>query len=101
MQLTSLLKDRERDAIKEITSAAGEWTSAREMVAIARKRFQLHHDHVEDLRKKDQAGMGVELEYRKARLEALSAEAELVTEIARWKRADIKAREAMGLLCGE
>ena len=98
-QLLGLLQDREREAAKEIRTAAEEWTTARALVAIARLRFQLHQDRVDDLVKKSASGQGVEAELRKAKLEWLKAESELIGEIAKWKRADIKARETMGLLC--
>ncbi len=98
-QLLGLLQDREREAAKEIRTAAEEWTTARALVAIARLRFQLHQDRVDDLVKKSASGQGVEAELRKAKLEWLKAESELIGEIAKWKRADVKARETMGLLC--
>jgi len=98
-QILGLLQDREREAAKEIRTAAEEWTTARALVAIARLRFQLHKDRVDDLAKKSASGLGVEAEFRKAKLEWLKAESELIGEIAKWKRADIKARETMGLLC--
>ena len=98
-QILGLLQDREREAAKEIRTAAEEWTTARALVAIARLRFQLHKDRVDDLVKKSASGQGVEVELRKAKLEWLKAESELIGEIAKWKRADIKARETMGLLC--
>ncbi len=98
-QLMGLLQDREREAAKEIRTAAEEWTTARALVAIARLRFQLHKDRVDDLEKKFKSGQAVEAELRKAKLEWLKAESELVGEIAKWKRADVKARETMGLLC--
>ena len=98
-QLMGLLQDREREAAKEIRTAAEEWTTARALVAIARLRFQLHKDRVDDLVKKSASGQGVEAELRKAKLEWLKAESELIGEIAKWKRADVKARETMGLLC--
>jgi|GEM_PF-1505267 len=98
-QLNGLLKDREREAIQEIRSAVDAWASARDMVAIGRRRFELNREHVVELEKKSKAGFGVELELRKARLDTLKAEADLVTDIVKWKLADVKAREVIGLLC--
>ncbi len=99
-QIMGLLQDREREVAKEIRTAAEEWTTARELVAIARQRFELHTANVGDLEKKSKVGQAVELELRKARLELLKAESELVGDIVKWKLADVKARETMGLLCG-
>lgn len=100
-QILGLLRDREREAAKEIRTAAEEWTTARELVAIARQRFELNTGNVAELQKKSNVGQAVELELRKARLELLKAEAELVGEVVKWKLADVKARETMGLLCGD
>jgi Outer membrane efflux protein len=100
-QLLGLLKDREREAAKEIRTAIEEWGTARDLVAIARKKFELGQERVTDYEKRQKVGQGVELELRKARLELLQSEADLIGEIAKWKLADVKAREAIGLLCGE
>ena len=99
-QIMGLLQDREREVAKEVRTAAEEWSTARELVAIARRRFELHTANVADLEKKSKVGQAVELELRKGRLELLQAESDLVGEIAKWKLADVKARETMGLLCG-
>ena len=53
------------------------------------------------MEKRDKLGQAVEVELRKARLEAYKLEADLIAEIVRWKLADVKAREELGLLCGE
>jgi hypothetical protein len=98
-QILGLLQDREREAAKEIRTAVEEWTTARELVAIARQRFELNGAHVKELETKQKVGQAVELELRKARLEQLKAESDLVGEIVKWKLADVKARETMGLLC--
>ena len=98
-QILALLRDREREAAKEIRTAAEEWTSARELVAIARQRFELNGAQVKELETKSKVGQAVELELRKARLEQLKAESDLVGEVVKWKLADVKARETMGLLC--
>ncbi len=99
-QIMGLLQDREREVAKEIRTAVEEWATARELVAIARRRFELTTANVADLEKKSKVGQAVELELRKARLESLQAESDLVGEIVKWKLADVKARETMGLLCG-
>jgi outer membrane protein TolC len=100
-QLQSLLADREREAAKEIRTAVNSWGAARDQVAILRKKFALGQGQVDELDKKRTAGMAVEFELRKARLDLLKTEAELIKAIAAWKRADVKAREAIGLLGGE
>ena len=100
-QILGLLIDREREAAKDIRTAIEEWTTARELVSIARQRFELNQDRVSDLEKRAKVGQAVELDLRKARLELLQAESDLIGEIAKWKLADVKAREVIGLLCDE
>jgi outer membrane protein TolC len=100
-QLQSLLQDREREAAKEIRTAVEEWGTARDLVVIARKKFELGQERVTDFEKRQKVGQGVELDLRKARLELLQSEADLIGEIIKWKLADVKAREAIGLLCGD
>lgn len=100
-QLHNLLKDRERDAAREIRTAVEEWGTARDLVVIARKKFELGQERVTDYEKRQKVGQGVEIELRKARLELLQSESDLIGEIAKWKLADVKAREAIGLLCGD
>ncbi|HVK18707.1 MAG TPA: hypothetical protein VM533_17375 [Fimbriiglobus sp.] len=98
-QLTTLYADREREAVRDIRTAVDEWTSQRELVAIATRRVQLESDRVHELTVKREAGMAVEMEYRLSRLELFKAQADLIREAVKWQRADVKARQAMGLLC--
>jgi hypothetical protein len=98
-QLQGLLRDREREATKDIRSAVDEWHSARDLVVIARQRVELCAARVTEYEKKSKNGFGVELELRKANLEALKADGDLITEVIRWKLADVKVREEIGLHC--
>jgi len=70
-------------------------------VSIARQRFELNQNRVKELETRAKVGQAVEIELRKARLELLEAESDLIGEIAKWKLADVKAREVIGLLCDE
>ena len=53
-------------AICCIRTAIEEWTTARELVSIARKRFELNQDRVTELEKRAKVGQAVEIELRKA-----------------------------------
>jgi hypothetical protein len=100
-QLTGLLHDREREAAKDIRAAVDEWTTARDLVAVARQKFELDTQRVDDLTKRAATGQTVEPDLSKAKLDLLKTEADLISAVAAWKVADVKAREAMGLLCCE
>ncbi len=99
-QLTGLLHDREREAAKDIRTAVDEWTTARDLVAVARQKFELDTRRVDDLTKRSKVGDAVEADLGRAKLELLKTEADLIGTVTAWKIADVKAREAMGLLCG-
>ena len=100
-QLAAVLKDREREAIKEIRTAVGDWATARDLVVISKQKFALAQDQQLDLEKREKLGQNVDVELRLARLEAYKLEAEVIADVVKWKLADVKAREALGLLCGE
>ena len=100
-QLTQRLQEREREADREIRSAVEDWTSQRELVVIARQRVELHEKQLQDLKIRRDKGIAVESEYRLAELDRVKAETELIREAIKWKIADVKARQAMGILCGE
>lgn len=99
-QLTAALEGRERDAAKEIEAAVQEWIGQRAIVGITRRRVEAASERVRELTVRKDAGAAVEAEYRTAVLDHLAAEADQVREAVKWKQADVKARLAMGLLCG-
>ncbi len=98
-QLQTYLVDRERDVAKDIRAAVDEWTGARELVAIAKRRLIVETERAAELKVKREAGVAVEAEYRRATLDVMRAEADIVREAAKWKLADVKVRQAMGILC--
>ncbi len=98
-QLQGHLADREREVAKDIRAAVDEWTGARDLVAIAKRRLVVETERATELKVKRNAGVAVEADYRRATLDVMRAEADLVREAAKWKLADVKARQAMGILC--
>jgi hypothetical protein len=99
-QLTGLLHDREREATKDIRTAVDEWATARDLVAVARQKFELDTQRVDELQARADTGQAVAAELSRAKLDLLKTEADLISTVTAWKVADVKAREAMGLLCG-
>jgi hypothetical protein len=100
-QLTAGLDARERDAVREIRAAVDEWHTQRELVAIARDRQRLAAERARELGVRRAKGASVEAEYRQAVLDQIKADREVIQEAVKWKLADVKARQAMGLLCGD
>jgi hypothetical protein len=99
-QLVLVLADREQTAAKDIRSAVDEWRGRWELVRVARRRVEVAAARERELEVRRRAGAAVEADWRQARLDRLTAESELVRESAAWKRADVKVRQEIGLLCG-
>ncbi len=99
-QVRTRLADQEREAAKDIRAAVDDWAGERELVAIARRRAELEAGRVRELEVRRAAGEAVEADYHKARLDYLKAQSDVIREAVKWKQADVKARQEMGLLCG-
>jgi hypothetical protein len=99
-QVGTYLADREREAVKEIRAAVNDWATELELVVIAKRRLAVETERVRELRVKRESGAAVEADYRRAKLEALQAEADLIREATKWKQADVKVRQTLGMLCG-
>ena len=97
--IRELLTERTAEADKDIRSAADEWTSQQELVGIARRRQAVETARVDELAVRRKSGAAVEAEYRRAKLDALKADADVIREAVKWKLADVKVRQAMGVLC--
>jgi hypothetical protein len=100
-QIRSLLADRTAEADKDIRSAADEWATQQELVGLARRRLAVETSRVDELAARRRSGAAVEADYRRAKLDALRAEAEVIREAVKWKLADVKVRQAMGVLCSD
>ena len=98
--LRDTLAKREAEADKDIRAAVDDWASQQELVAVAKGRALAERARLAELAGRKAGGAAVESEYRAARLEALRADADAIREAIKWKRADVAARLAMGLLCG-
>ena len=98
--LREALARRQLDADKEVRAAVDEWAVQQDLVAVAKRRAAAERQRLAELTGRKAGGAAVEAEYHATRLEALRADAELVREAVKWKRADVAARQAMGLLCG-
>ncbi|MFO0849652.1 MAG: hypothetical protein U0871_14020 [Gemmataceae bacterium] len=99
--LRELLAERTAEAEKDIRTAADEWASQQELVGVARRRQAVEAARVHELAARRKSGAAVEAEYRRAKLDALKADAEVIREAVKWKLADVKVRQAMGILCGD
>jgi hypothetical protein len=87
-------------ADKDIRAAVDEWVIQQHAVAVAKTQAIADEERARELAGRAATGAAVEAEFRRAKLEAIRSRAELVREAVKWKRADVAARQAMGLLCG-
>lgn len=99
LQLREALRHREAEAQRAIRAAVSEWESQRQLVAIAKQRVEFEAKRVEEFDILAKAGKPVQTELRKAKLDRLKAEAELVRATMKWKRQDVQVRFELGLLC--
>ncbi len=98
-QLQTLLSTREREVAKDITASVEEWNSQRELVALGSQHVKIERGHLEELQIKQRNGLPVETELSKARLDILKAESDQIRDAIKWKQADVKTRQLMGVLC--
>jgi len=98
-QLQLHLADREREVAKDLRATVDEWYMQRELVSVARRRQALEAERVRELTVKKSKGASVETEYRRALIDKLTADANVIREAVKWKQIDVRARREMGLLC--
>jgi outer membrane protein TolC len=95
------LADRERQAEAEIRAAIAMLRGARAAVAARALDVKQVEAKVEDLLTRQKAGLNVTAELVTARLDLLKARGALLTGVTDWHAAEVKLRQAMGLLVRE
>jgi hypothetical protein len=100
-QLQGLLSSRERQAEAEVRAAVATLRGARGAAAAKAAEVRNLSARVAELEKRDSAGQQVTAELTTARIDLLKARGELVQAVADWHIADVKLRQAMGLLVRE
>lgn len=100
-QLQSMLDARERQAEAEIRAAALSLRGHR-LAAIAKAaEVRRQAATLAEVEKRAAAGQPVAAELTKAKLDLWKAQGELLKSAVEWQRADVKLRQAMGLLVRE
>lgn len=100
-QVASVLAARERQAEAEIRAAVPALHGHRAAATAKAAEVRRLTAKVEELQKRSAAGLQVTAELTKAKLDLLKARADLLTAAADWNRAEVKLRQAMGLLVRE
>ncbi len=102
-QLTQALEETERTARREIREAAENVESRLREIAVAKSRRQAWKQRLTDLKEKRTADGTTAFDVRTAKLEMLRAESEVLHRVIAWRIAQVKLRQAQGLLavdCG-
>lgn len=97
-QLNQYTRDREQEIAADISLAIDNISARLREVALAEETRQAWEDRVEDLRQRREVGRATYAEVVAARLALLRAQSEEVSAVAAWQIAEVKLREAQGLL---
>jgi outer membrane protein TolC len=100
-QLIGALETRERQAEAEVRAAVASLHGARITVTAKAAEVRNLTAHVAELEKREAAGQQVTAELATARLDVLKLRGELLQAVTDWHIADVKLRQAMGLLVRE
>jgi hypothetical protein len=100
-QLAEAQADTERTAIREISEAAYNVEAQLRGIAVARRRQELWRQRVAALEEKHEADGATAFDLSSARLELLHAESDTVHRVIAWKIAQVKLKQAEGLLAAE
>jgi outer membrane protein TolC len=100
-QVQCLLAERKRQAEEEIRQAVGVVTHWVQLVVLAQQKVENEEWRIKELEEKKAKGFDAEGELTTARLNVYKAQGELVHEVAEWKIARARLRQAQGRLLEE
>jgi hypothetical protein len=100
-QLGALLADRERTVTREVRAAVEDVEARLRQTAASKRQLEVLREHVESLRQRKAAGAATPLDVRKAGLDVIKAEQQLMSDVIQWKVAVVKLKAAQGLLAAE
>jgi hypothetical protein len=101
-QLCQLLVDRQEAAVEEIRQAAYAVETRLEQIVIAGENARQQRDRAEALRQRRGVPDGpTAFEIQAAELEAIQAKSEAIHQVVAWRIAQVKLKEAQGLLACE
>jgi hypothetical protein len=100
-QLTELLETREQQVASEIRLAIREIETRLKQAAIAGETLASWRQRISDLKALREVGSATPLEIQQAGLELAAAEAALLKQVIAVRLAEVKLKEAQGLLAAE
>jgi outer membrane protein TolC len=100
-RVAGALEARQRQTEAEIRAATALIRGHRAAVAARALEVQQLEARIEELKARQRAGLNVAAELTTAKLDLLKAKGELLTAVIEWHAAEVKLRQAMGLLVRE
>ncbi len=100
-QLLRVYEDRRRYATEEIRTAVATIHTRLRQVALVKETLTSHRQGLERLKQKRNIGQATPSELATARLDVIRAKRELDHQVVAWKLAQVKLKEAQGLLAFE
>lgn len=100
-RVAGVLQGRERQADAEIRAAVVTLKGNRAAVAARALDVKQVEAKIEELETRQKAGQNVAVELATAKLNLLKAKGDLLTAVTDWHEAEVKLRQAMGLLVRE
>jgi hypothetical protein len=100
-QMADLLADRTRAARHETLSAVVVLEAGLEQIGMTQARLHVAKEHLKSAEQQQQVTAGAPLNVRKARLDVIGVEQDLLHDVIEWKLALVKLKEAQGLLAVE
>ncbi|MGE0755908.1 MAG: hypothetical protein AB7O38_02770, partial [Pirellulaceae bacterium] len=100
-QLSFVVAQRERSARQETLQAVENLTARLIQVDLRRKKLALAQQRLQSLSEQQELTAAMAFQVRKARLDLLTVEQELLQEVVEWKVAGVQLKRAQGLLALE
>lgn len=100
-QLAQAQVDAEQNATREIREAAWNVETRLREIAVAKQRLEVWRQRIAALEEKRKSDGVTAFDLAAARLELHRAESELVHRVIAWKIAEVKLKQAQGLLAAE
>ena len=100
-QLSLAAAEQERSIRNETFQAISVIEARLAQIALTRQRLGIAREHVSAVEQQLRLASGTQFNLRKARLESLAVEQDLLHDVIEWKVAMVKLRQAQGLLATE
>ena len=100
-QLSEYYDQRRREVTAQVQQAVLEVGSRLQRVAVEKETVLAWHAQIDELAEKSRIDEATFLDITRARLHRLEAESDEIEQVIAWKIAQIKVKEAQGMLVGE